>query len=415
MNKNKSLFGPMPDELLHSFVFRLLYRKGYGNFSTILTSMGWGAKPSVPYSARKELEVFSCRDLIRIFEKSTFYSKEESIFNIHFNHLLPVDKYLAEYQRSQPMTFRSTFYPESEKYSAGRSIEVKFCISCIHFQIKKYGFAYFKSDWVHQSTCSEHAKPLYILMGNQGLSGMRESINQVLRGILPTSCLELKEGMYDLDDGSCLASKVLSFAPCARPEIVKFLSTKINHFDKGYNELVDYGFLTTQERYIFSRWHLKEELCSYIERYYEVALEQNYEDIMVFLNDKMKIINVHYIDDIAISDDRWLLKSKALKCNQCTINRNIGQKQCSASQLIYSTREFRAEFTHSVNSENPCFEWIRQLKLNIGRYQNMLGVELGEHSVKDQIRRAELLKSTGGVNAMFEMRNRMSVQKAKKE
>lgn len=405
----------MNDESLHSFIFRLLYRKGYRNFSTILTPMGWGAKPSVPYSARKELEVFSCRDLIRIFEKSTFYGKEESIFNIHFNHLFPVDKYLTKYQTSQRMTFRSTFYPESEKYSAGRSIGVKFCISCIHFQIKKYGFAYFKSDWVHQSTCSEHAKALYILMGDQGISGMRESISQVLRGILPTSCLELNKGIHDLDDGPCLASRVLSFAPCARPEIVKFLSTKINYFNNGYNELVDYGFLTTQERYIFSRWRLKEELWSHIERYYERSLEQNYEDVMVFLNDIMEIINVHYIDDIAMSDDRWLLKSKTLKCNQCTISRNIGQKQCSASQLIYSTREFRAEFTHSVNLISPCFEWIRQLTLNIGKYQDMLGVELGEHTVKAQIRRADLLKSTGSVSTMLEMRNRMIVQKAKKE
>lgn len=414
MKKNQSILGPMHDELLHSFIFRLLYRKGYCNFSTILTSMGWGTKPSVPYSARKAFEVFSCRDLIRIFEKNTFRRKNESIFNIHFHHLLPFNKSLTKYQRSQHMTFRSTFYPESEKYNAGKSIGVKFCISCIRFQIKKYGFAYFKSDWINQSICSEHAKPLYILMGNQGVSDMRKSINQVLRGVLPTSCLELKESMYDLDDEPYLASRVLSFAPCAKPEIVKFLSTKIKHFNKGYNELVDYGFLTTQERYIFSRWRLKEELWSNIESYYEIALEQNYEDFMVFLNDKMKIINVHYIDDIAISDDRWLLKSKTLKCSQCTTNRNIGQKQCSASQLIFSTREFTAEFTHSINLISPCFEWIRLLTLNIIRHQDMLGVGLGESTVKTQIRWSELRKITGGVNVMLEMRNRMMAQEAKK-
>lgn len=411
MSINKKILGPLQDELLHSFILRVLLRSGYSDFSTILTSGGWGHNPSVPFLVKSEFEVFCRRDLVRVFEMSTVCEKMDNIFGVHFSHLLPFEKSLTNFEKSRVVSFRKVFYPEKNKCGAGQSMAVKYCMFCIHDQIKQYGFAYFKSDWSYHAHCEIHGKQLLTIKTGNGLSSMLEDIKLVLRGKIPVNSQELDYADDNHHDNRFSPSRFLKISPCAKHEIVNHLLMSCGFYKQGYRSVADYGLLNANERLVFSKWQLREEVLSDIETYYEAALEKNYEDCMVFLNDKLKIINVQYFDDMAPSDERWLLKSKARDCFKCTASHNIGLEQCSASQLIFSTKAYKVKFNHDLDITTPCAERLRELHFSISLHQRANGVEQGEKAVKSQVERAELRRMTGGVNAMMEMRSRSIVRK----
>lgn len=403
MSKRLNRFGPALGESLQSFIFRVLCRNGHNDFSTVLTHGGWGNKPSVPLYAQKEFEVFSSRELLRVFETSTIYDKRHSIFDCHFEHLFPLEKYSTRYNHGRGNLFREAFYPKAEKHYAGRSMIVRYCVDCIRLQIRQNGFAFFKKDWDYQVKCDIHSKPLRVLCHTLSLPNVVAAVKQVLKGELPEQSHELREHVFDSVEKVNLVSRcIIKLAPCAKTAIINYLTTRCKFYPKGYTELVDYGFFTEQGKIIFAKWRLRQKLELRLEEFYEAAMEQDYDATMAFLNQRMDLIRVRYVDDTIQSDTRWLLKSKVIDCSACAVTHNIRPEKCSASKLIYLHRDPLIRYLSPSPFTDICNQKLIDLKSQIIKHQNYHGVEVGERFVDYKMKRAELIKQTGGVNAMQE-------------
>lgn len=366
MSKRRSSYGPALGESLQSFIFRVLYRTGYSNFSTVLTKGGWGSRPSVPIFASKEFEVFSSHELLRVYEANIFYGQKDSIFNGHFKHLFPPKKYSTH----NYISFREVFYPAKEKQYAGVSIMVRYCADCISLQIKQNGFAFFRIEWSYQVRCEIHSKPLLGLSPLLSLSRIAEGVHQVLKGEVPCHSRELTEYDYCNDAEFNFAPISLKLSPCAKTAIVNYLVASCKYYPNGYTELVDYGFLTVQGKIIFSKWRLREHIKYGPYQFIEGAIEQDHDAVMEFLNEKMELVKVTYLDEFIKINDRWLLKNKDINCSKCAVTHSIGFENCSASKLIYLPIGPWAIFRFASTQQNMCERKLKEVSEQLQHYQD---------------------------------------------
>ncbi|MCP3128749.1 hypothetical protein [Shewanella sp. KJ2020] len=364
MKRNRTGLGPALGESLHSFIFRVLNRIGHSDFSTVLTSGGWGSKPSIPLSTCKEFEGFSRHELLKVFEESYSCELINGVLGSHFRNFIPSDKNGSNGR----LLFRDVFCPEKEKHYAGQPMIVKYCINCIFHQIERNGFAFFTVTWSENIWCEIHSKPLQGFGWGLPLNCVVKAVKQVLKGETPSHSRELTEH----DDRNVgrpkLTPIILKFAPCAKTALINDLIAK-EYYPNNYIELVDYGFLTTLGRQVLSKWRFREYMTSNQNSVIEEAIEQNYEEIMECLINKMKLVNVKYIDEIVQSDDRWLLKNKDLICGKCAITQNISYEECSASQLIYLPAGPWAITKFSQSKNNICDRNMKKLSEDLPYYQ----------------------------------------------
>ncbi len=408
MNRRQNSFGPMPEESLQGFIFRVLVRTGYSEFATVLTNTGWGNRPSVPLAAKEEFDVFSRRELLRFFEQTALYGQKYSIFDSHFEHLFPKED-SSRYKKGEVPSFKDVFFPVKEKKQAGTSIPVKYCDECIQEHIEQNGFAVFKLSWNHQNTCELHLKPLSSIGYTYSFKDKVEAVKNVLNGAL--SSKHYKTEMHDFDArvDTYISFESTRLAPCAKSAIVTHLVANCKFYPSGYSELVDYGFLTKYGKGVFSKWQLRRALDLFTEDFYQSALEQDYKSTMQFLCENMELVKVNYVNTIVRSDYRWLLKCKTMDCSRCAVTNNIGLQKCSASRLIH-IQKIKNEglssqfslFPPSQLSEYLCDDKLRHLGTQVYDYQDEQGVKFGEREVRYQIERRQLERLVGQINSLRE-------------
>lgn len=108
------------DELLQSFILRVMIRVGWSDVTTLITYGGWGNNPSVSYEIKQEFDAFNASVLLDLFENQYYANKKYSLFNKRFLHI---------------SLFQETFFPHKKKTFCGSRVPLRFCRACIEKQI----------------------------------------------------------------------------------------------------------------------------------------------------------------------------------------------------------------------------------------------------------------------------------------
>lgn len=307
MSKRRNSFGPALGESLQSFIFRMLDRNGYCDFSTIVIRGGWGDKPSVPYHARIEFEVIEPEVLFKLYEKNT--KVNQTCFpSLYFHY----------------HSFIETFYPEKPKSYSGHHIQIRYCQECIEKQLHELGYAYFKAEWLNAGNCSVHSCQLTIV--SHGLS-RGETIKTIKDILIGKGALERKtDSKIGVVEPYPPFSEVdLFFATCAKEAIFDFIFFDEELCPDDYTYLIPTGLLR-QENSHHPKWGARRaSLLRNIECYYEQAIEKSYLQMMSYISNTM-LIESSFLKGCG----KFQLKVAAESCDDCS---RIGCK------LHYSDRD----------------------------------------------------------------------------
>ncbi|HCM0519169.1 TPA: hypothetical protein N2705_001265 [Vibrio parahaemolyticus] len=351
----KNGHSPMPDESLHSFIFRVLFRIGSFDFSTVIKRGGWARHPIVPLSARDSFKVYNSKRLINIFETSTAHSVASDLFTVHFEHLYPVKEAHMYYGDGRVPSFREAFYPTRSCKVKGKPVEIRFCYQCMCTSIEKYGFAYFKSDWLYQIDCNIHSQPLSVIDRKLSFSNVVKTVKLILRGQTSSFTLPLVNVEVSSLDKLTLQFSIVKFAPCARNKLIDYLLSNCKAYPEGYSDLVGNRTLTPEINLAVAKYRLWEGLISRIDLYYEAFLEYDYDSAISFLNENTELILTTFSDDVINNCERWLIKCKTVSCIDCSVTSRIPQSHCSSSLLIHLSKEL--SFRRSPDWD--CDQYIR--------------------------------------------------------
>lgn len=386
LSKNGAFAGPQFDESLHSFILRALLRTGNNDLSGVVSkSGGWVLRPEAPRRIKEELSNLDKVKLLKLYELHYTIFNSVSLFDNPFQHL-----YEGGGIGQRHMSYYGVFHSNRSQTMKTSSFPIKYCRHCIQYQIWKYGFAYFKSEWNIKNRCSIHMTGLSLVEPNLKESPY-EYMGKILQGrsLIPSSVASgrcLTPDLRALDDAR--------FAPCLKNEVLAFSLSKFDSFPSGYTDTVDFGLLSFKEKLALSKLSFKEELYSSPEPFYEAQIEQNYSEILPFLVERALVIDITYIDEYVASDKRSLLKSKVSDCSKC--NHAYGSKgihTCLASNLIYIKN-----LNEAVNYPilNVTDEKLMGLKPKIHHHQNLLGAGRGERRVRHEIMQHEMYTQHGG-------------------
>lgn len=295
MSKRRNSFGPALGESLQSFIFRVLYRNGNCDFSTIVKDSGWGDKPRVPYHARSEFEVIDPDELLKLYEKNT--KRNQTCFSSP----LPLT-----------LSFIETFYPKKKKSYSGQYVQVRYCQECIEKQLYELGHAYFKADWLNAGNCSVHSCQLCIV--SHGLS-RGETIKVIKDILIGKGALERKIDLKIavVEPYPPFSEVDLFFATCAKEAIFDYIFFDEELCPDDYTDLIPTGLLR-QENSHHPTWGARRaSLIRNIEYYYEQAIEKSYSQMMSYISNTM-LIESSFLKGC----DKFQLKVAAESCDDCS-------------------------------------------------------------------------------------------------
>ncbi|WP_434526370.1 hypothetical protein [Photorhabdus asymbiotica] len=299
MSKRQNGFGPALGESLQSFIFRVLDRNGFGDFSTIVTGGGWGDKPSVPYYARSEFEVIDPNGLFRLYVKNTKRS------HTCFSSPLPLTP-----------SFIETFYPEQQKSYSGQHIQIRYCQDCTEKQLYELGYAYFKVDWLNAVNCSVHSCQLYVVSHGLSRGETIKSIKDILIG--KGALVEKTDLKIAVVEPSPSFSEVdLFFATCAKEAIFDCIFFDEKLCPDDYTDLIPIGLLRQENSYHPTWGARRRSLLRNIECYYELAIERSYIQIMSYISSTMLVESVPTPCASFKSSGKFLLKVTSKSCTDC--------------------------------------------------------------------------------------------------
>ncbi|WP_448512349.1 hypothetical protein [Photorhabdus laumondii] len=223
---------------MQSFIFRVLKRTGYSDFSTVLTNGGWGDKPNIPYQARSEFETFNPNDLFVLYEKNKYVNR--TYFSSPF---------------SLKSLFIDVFYPEKQKSYSGQHVQIRYYQKCIEKQLYNLGYAYFKADWLKSSGCHIHNEQLNVVENRLSLNETSEAIKNSLtgKGSVAGSLVSWKTVEHD---NSPFSRVDLYFAVCAKDTISDYIFFNEELCPHDYIDLIPTGLLK-KENSNHSTWGAK--------------------------------------------------------------------------------------------------------------------------------------------------------------
>ncbi|MCS0254115.1 hypothetical protein NDI99_22310 [Vibrio alginolyticus] len=381
-------FGPMPDESLNGFIYRVLWRSGYRCFHSILMTGGWGDKPSVPLAAKHEFNFLDRYLKLDLYEKTFRQEKNQlSIFSNPISHV---------------NNFEKTFSPIKDVKSCGNPIQIKFCRKCIDVQIKESGFSYFKNEWLNEDFCKSHQTVLHAIDPRVN----RKEIFEVVQCILSGNCVDkylckILDGFH-AHTSMPLSKSEVKFAPCTKPLLINYLKSKSTCYPDGYTELVDYGYLTKQERYATIKYKRSEEIKFSLEEHLDFYLEFDYDSINKFLVEHLKLQSFSPAKANLHKRMYKLWKDRKSNCSLCKININFGE-MCPVAEQSQVYFKKAVSLLHAyIPPKNICDEKLSEMIDKVYSYQVHIGVREGEILVRKDIKKSELHSSYGGEKAYYE-------------
>ncbi|MFS1161262.1 hypothetical protein [Aeromonas salmonicida] len=369
---------PKIDESIQSFIFRIIIRTGWEDFSTVITHGGWGKIPSVPYDIRCDINSHDWCFLFEKFESQLYVGKDFSLFRNRFSHAT---------------LFRETFFPNKKKSSCGSSVPLRFCRFCIENQLVEQGFSYFKLDWLNKKFCNVHSVPLHKIRDCLSISETRDTLKSIIFAewdkISDFISMELSHSTVvskkpRFDDAKAMLA--ISFANCAKRDLIRYFTNQKDCCPNGLFSVADYGLLSEQDRYLIFVKRKVAFLKKQLEDAYDYGLENSYSSLMGYCNRFIEYKRV-----IFFGVEHYIMKSKERQCLACLMDNCIYFRSCSAVGVIsYPTGV-------DPKQENICDKFLDDIERRVELYQKQLKVDYGERFVRRSIERSKEIRASGGL------------------
>lgn len=260
------MLNPYPDELLHSFIFRLHLVYGVTCQKGVIGSTGkWRGIPvfrrehSQLYTDIDESEVLSSLKRINIAGQ-----KDQRFRWYPFKYR----KELASCLDAGDGWIHVTHKTRS----------IKFCYKCIREQLLKFGVGYIRDAWFHNEYCDTHDCPLHCL-DDQSHTNAIFSLKTILSGDMAERSFELAPLRYQrYSRDSFLPHR---FAKCASEEFHKFVRDQGSSFPERVSKVIRTKNVQFMAEANLSKPYFKEQIhdalvyCKF-EPYYDFA-ERRFE------------------------------------------------------------------------------------------------------------------------------------------
>lgn len=305
MSDTLSLYGPMPDELLHSFIFRVLIRSGYKKeCSSIVTQSGWACEPKLPPHCSWLFRADTQPNLVMYFTRSVGVKFVGNIF----------DSPLLSHHN-----FSQIFLNEKTKKAGGLALPINYCELCFREQILEFGFTYFKSSWIPSEQCTKHLHPLTLFLASKDVSSYDFISNPL------GYCSDLNdenkyfEGFY-CSNRSVFASSEQKFklALCAKRKLTTFFMNEVpffrHDFFRTYSEDM-YRRVSSMKSLSLTSSGLEAEYDQVLLRYYHNVFEISPELLEKFFYGLVEV-EYKYFDDAGTVSCK-LIKDKSSCCYVC--------------------------------------------------------------------------------------------------
>lgn len=312
--------GPMPGELLHSFVVRVLSSYGYiKECKSFLSKEGWVKDPELPSNCSWLFNKNRQPELVNQFAEMVGEKYKGNIFD---SPLVPV------------ANFKSIFLNNNYKIPhAYGCIHMSFCDCCFKEQLKEYGFHYFRYDWLLGDICKRHAKPLRKFQPCEATSTydfVKSPHKQNPQKNYETNDQQLFGGVFIKDFVN--HGQETKIAPCAKHKIVRYLlnfstAFKIDFFQKFNIEI--YKFCLEYDGHDVYQSKPLKEYDRVLLRYYKKIqndIPSLYELITSF--DFQEVLYRYKDDKISMYETK-VIKDKNTYCSSC--------KRCSVQAENYNS------------------------------------------------------------------------------
>lgn len=306
----------LPDETLHSFIFRVCLVNGDENFADVTDlHVQWKEKLRLNVKIMKYFTQYSDNDFLTLMRNSWQARKKVAIFDNPIEYMSEI-KYLLRRQDS--------------RRGHGHNHQLKYCIDCIRESINTNGFGYFKSSWHYRFAeyCFIHDIPLTHYKKHGSLQN-HEILKTIISGEHPVGCYiillnyrPLKERQPSLTDTGTLVERTLPYdhsefifvSACLRAEIENFIRTYPNDLPKM--ALISDTFNKTtirkpyNESYLFKNYILSKILRCFF--------EENFQPFMTFWKENTSK-TVLYCGVVKTTDviEYIYIYQNTEKCNMC--------------------------------------------------------------------------------------------------
>ena len=145
------MLNPYPDELLHSFIFRLHFIYGVTYHKGIINNAGkWRGIPVFKQEYRQLYRSIDESDGLRSLRSINVASQKDQRF------------------RWCPFKYRKELAScldagDGRIHATHKTRSTKFCYKCIREQLLKFGVGYLWDAWFHNEYCDTHDCPLHCL------------------------------------------------------------------------------------------------------------------------------------------------------------------------------------------------------------------------------------------------------------
>lgn len=269
----------LPDETLHSFIFRICLVNGDENFADVTDqNVQWKEKLQLNVKTEKYFTEYSDNDFLTLMRNSWQAKKNIAIFDNPIEYMTEIKSLL---KRQRP------------RRGHGHNNQLKYCIDCIRESINKNGFGYFKSSWHYMFSeyCFIHNIPLTHYKKHSTVKP-HEILKTIISGKHPTGCyselLTRKPSKEHLPPQyiSTHEQRTLPYdqgefifiSACLRTEIENFIRTYPRDLPKM--ALISDAFNKTTIRKPYNEWYLFQNYV--LSKMLRCFFEENFQPFMGF-------------------------------------------------------------------------------------------------------------------------------------
>lgn len=297
---------PMDDELINSFIFRILLFNSCQNFTGIIHNEGWRVNPFMPCGYEYLLRDIHISKLVYLYENAHEY---DYLFDYMRLNLTSKESF------SKPFTLYQTFFSRKKDGKHDKQISlVKYCPECIKEQIKNKGFSYFKVEWSNSNYCEKHGCDIYTI-DNKRDKFLFQELSNILSGNFT------KSKQIITAHKSNITNKVKDFtfrvAPCARL-IITFYAVKHNKIKPGLSYYQGIDSLNNEEFQFFYNYLIAHYCFHSLSDCYDQLMVSDFKNFFHYLNDLCEIVEAEYKINSVPIPNKFLLKAKQKLCSDCT-------------------------------------------------------------------------------------------------
>ncbi|MEJ2764392.1 hypothetical protein VV869_10600 [Photobacterium sp. MCCC 1A19761] len=310
---------PLPGESAHSFILRHHIIYGVCDISNIVGCSGrWIHTPGVLRSTLYWYEPFSEHSLYLLVKNSGIAKPSTTVFS---------DPRLITRGLSDVFyTARST----AKKFG---DYPIAFCPTCIQEQIKQYGAAYFKYDWLVDRKCRIHNEALLVKVL------LKRNHYAELRAVLAGSFLGSKKLGSLVCDRPALPCQSdenvfsLKAAPCLAQSLLKWIRRRLHLLTEELAEASGYRSLNAlSSHFIHVDGRFKDTHPVHLGNLLKGLFTVKRDTFNSFIECYGKCIELRFgvREKACISAPFWVDSSRC--CQRCV------ERRCPNSSLIFSTK-----------------------------------------------------------------------------